>query len=236
VAQNRAGTRRRARHGRRHPDHAEQVLVSSGHVGGFSDPMCDCLLSKARLRADQIPVQDGTAVWFSGAKHTTTEWSVERSFAVLVATGKDPMDAHKIARKYCSEFLSNKQISPKELEVTEERREEVIGSTRFNPDTGSLLTEPRQFNLMQQTNFGATGEQIAYPRPETAQSIFVQYKNVLDSNRVKLPFGIAQVGKSFRNCKEFAFCGRPLKEPMGESCCAAPAQAGPEGGEMGVDE
>ena len=98
------------------------------------------------------------------------------------------------------------------------------------------LTEPRQFNLMLQTNFGATGEQIAYLRPETAQSIFVQYKNVLDSNRVKLPFGIAQVGKSFRNCKEFAFCGRPLKEPMGESCCAAPAQAGPEGGEMGVDE
>jgi glycyl-tRNA synthetase len=43
----------------------EQVLVSSGHVGGFSDPMCDCLLSKARLRADQIPAQDGTAVYFS---------------------------------------------------------------------------------------------------------------------------------------------------------------------------
>ena len=52
---------------------------------------------------------------------------------------------------------------------------------------------------MLQTNFGATGEQIAYLRPETAQSIFVQYKNVLDSSRVKLPFGIAQIGKSFRN-------------------------------------
>ena len=46
---------------------------------------------------------------------------------------------------------------------------------------------------MLQTNFGATGDQIAYLRPETAQSIFVQYKNVLDSNRVKLPFGIAQM-------------------------------------------
>jgi len=177
----------------------EQVLVSSGHVGGFSDPMCDCLLSKARLRADQIPAQDGTVVWFSGAKHAASEWSIERSFAVLVATGKDPMDAHKTARKYYSEFLSNKQISPKELEIAEERREEVTGTTQFNPDNGSLLTEPRQFNLMLQTNFGATGEQIAYLRPETAQSIFCQYKNVLDSNRIKLPFGIAQIGKSFRN-------------------------------------
>ena len=200
----------------------EQVLVSSGHVGGFSDPMCDCLLSKARLRADQIPAQDGTSVWFSGAKHPGSDWSVERSFAVLVATGKDPMDAHKTARKYYSEFLSNKQISPKELEIIEERREEVIGSTQFNPETGSLLTEPRQFNLMLQTNFGATGEQIAYLRPETAQSIFCQYKNILDSNRVKLPFGIAQVGKSFRNeinPRNFTFRSREFEQMEIEYFC-----------------
>ncbi len=200
----------------------EQVLVSSGHVGGFSDPMCDCLLSKARLRADQIPAQDGTAVWFSGAKHAATEWSVERSFAVLVATGKDPMDAHKTARKYYSEFLSNKQISPKELELIEERREEVTESTQFNPETGSLLTEPRQFNLMLQTNFGATGEQIAYLRPETAQSIFCQYKNILDSNRVKLPFGIAQCGKSFRNeinPRNFTFRSREFEQMEIEYFC-----------------
>lgn len=177
----------------------EQVLVSSGHVGGFSDPMCDCLLSRARLRADQIVPQDGTVVWFSGAAHPASDWKISRKFAALAPAGSDPLEAHKTARKYYAQFLTDKQLSPRELELTEERREEVVGTTQFNPENGSLLTEPRQFNLMLQTNFGATGEQIAYLRPETAQSIFVQYKNVLDSNRIKLPFGIAQMGKSFRN-------------------------------------
>jgi glycyl-tRNA synthetase len=200
----------------------EQVLVASGHVGGFSDPMCDCLLSKARLRADQIPAQDGTAVWFSGAKHPASGWSVERAFAVLVAPGKDPLEAHKTARKYYAELLANRQVSPKEIELLEDRREQLQGTTSFNPENGSLLTEPRQFNLMLQTNFGATGEQIAYLRPETAQSIFVQYKNVLDSNRIKLPFGIAQVGKSFRNeinPRNFTFRSREFEQMEIEYFC-----------------
>ncbi len=200
----------------------EQVLVASGHVGGFSDPMCDCLLSKARLRADQIPPQDGTAVHFSSAKHESSGWSVERAFAVLVAPGKDPAEAHKTARKYYAEFMPDKKISPKELELVEDRREEVTGSTSFNPENGSILTEPRQFNLMLQTNFGATGDQIAYLRPETAQSIFVQYKNVLDSNRIKLPFGIAQVGKSFRNeinPRNYTFRSREFEQMEIEYFC-----------------
>jgi glycyl-tRNA synthetase len=63
------------------------------------------------------------------------------------------------------------------------------------------LTEPREFNLMFKTNIGALVDpaSAAYLRPETAQGIFVNFRNVLDSSRVKLPFGIAQVGKSFRN-------------------------------------
>lgn len=75
-----------------------------------------------------------------------------------------------------------------------------------NPGQGKdcQLTEPRSFDLMLSTKLGAMAgdddpKAIAYLRPETAQSIFVQYKNVMDSNRVKLPFGIAQIGKSFRN-------------------------------------
>jgi len=200
----------------------EQVLVASGHVGGFSDPMCDCLLSKARLRADQIPAQDGTAVYFLGAKHPPTGWSIERPFAMLVAPGRDPIESHKTARKFYAELMPDKKISPKELELSEERREEVVGTTSFNPDNGSLLTEPRQFNLMLQTNFGATGDQIAYLRPETAQSIFCQYKNVLDSNRVKLPFGIAQCGKSFRNeinPRNFTFRSREFEQMEIEYFC-----------------
>lgn len=201
----------------------EPVLVASGHVGGFSDPMCDCLLTKARLRADQIPPQDGTAVWFSGAKLPAAEWKVEKPFAVLVKPGADAGDAAKTARKYYADFMPDKKVSPKELELIEDRREEVTGSTGFNPENGGLLTEPRMFNLMLQTNFGATGEQIAYLRPETAQSIFVQFKNVLDTSRQKLPFGIAQIGKSFRNeinPRNFTFRSREFEQMEIEYFCS----------------
>ncbi len=187
----------------------EQVLIASGHAGGFADPMCDCLLTNSRLRADQIPEQDGTAIWFSGAvvKNGT---AIKREFAVLVkdSSEKSRRKANDSAIEFYKKGLSEsdreivsdlRKQGINAITLTESKMEELCGTTRFNPDNGSLLTEPRDFNLMLQTNFGATGEQIAYLRPETAQSIFCQYKNVLDSNRVKLPFGIAQMGKSFRN-------------------------------------
>ena len=136
----------------------EQVLVASGHVGGFSDPMVDCKTCKARFRADNLD-------------------SSQCKEKPSVCPGQSPK---------CE------------------------------------LTEPREFNLMLQTNFGATGDQIAYLRPETAQSIFVQYKNVLDSNRVKLPFGIAQCGKSFRNeinPRNFTFRSREFEQMEIEYFC-----------------
>jgi len=69
------------------------------------------------------------------------------------------------------------------------------------PDCGGKLTEPRQFNLMFKTFMGPVEDDagIVYLRPETAQGIFVNFQNVLDTTRKKLPFGIAQIGKSFRN-------------------------------------
>ncbi len=205
----------------------QQVLKSSGHLDGFSDPMCDCLLSKSRLRADQIEPQDGTAVWYSGARLEAAGWSTERPFAVLVAAGKDPDSARKTARQYYAGFMPDKKVSPKELELVEDRREELTGTTRFNPENGSLLTEPKDFNLMFQTTMGASADEndpnaIAFLRPETAQSIFVQYKNVLDSNRIKLPFGIAQVGKSFRNeinPRNYTFRSREFEQMEVEYFC-----------------
>ena len=205
----------------------QQVLKSSGHLDGFSDPMCDCLLSKARLRADQVPAQDGTAVWFSGAKLEAPAWSVERKFAVLVPTGKDPASAKKVARQFYAQFMPDKKVSPKELELIEDRQEELTGTTAFNPENGSLLTEPKDFNLMFQTKMGASADDkdpnaIAYLRPETAQSIFVQYKNIIDSNRIKLPFGIAQIGKSFRNeinPRNYTFRSREFEQMEIEFFC-----------------
>ena len=59
------------------------VLVASGHVGGFSDPLCDCLLSKERLRADQIPAQSGIAYWWEGAAKADGSWSTNQEFSML---------------------------------------------------------------------------------------------------------------------------------------------------------
>ncbi|MFI3258204.1 MAG: glycine--tRNA ligase [Spirochaetales bacterium] len=78
------------------------------------------------------------------------------------------------------------------------------------PSCGGELTEPRAFNLMFQTHIGAAEDSasIVYLRPETAQGIYVNYKNIIQSNRMKIPFGIAQVGKAFRNeivTKNFIF-------------------------------
>jgi glycyl-tRNA synthetase len=78
------------------------------------------------------------------------------------------------------------------------------------PDCGGDLTDTRKFNLMFETHIGAVEDEagIIYLRPETAQGIYVNYKNIIQSNRMKIPFGIAQIGKAFRNeivTKNFIF-------------------------------
>src|SRR3954465_5504854 len=89
---------------------------------------------------------------------------------------------------------------------------------------GKDLTEARQFNLMFETHVGASAEEssIAYLRPETAQSIFVQFKNILEVSRKKLPFGIAQIGKAFRNeinPRNFTFPSREFEQMELEYFC-----------------
>src|ERR1700741_5595381 len=94
---------------------------------------------------------------------------------------------------------------------------------------GKDFTEARQFNLMFETHVGAAADEssVAYLRPETAQSIFVQFKNVLEISRKKLPFGIAQIGKAFRNeinPRNFTFRSREFEQMELEYFCR------PEGG------
>jgi len=91
---------------------------------------------------------------------------------------------------------------------------------------GKDLTAPRRFNLMFETHVGAATEEtsIAYLRPETAQSIFVQFKNILEVSRKKLPFGIAQIGKAFRNeinPRNFTFRSREFEQMELEYFCRA---------------
>jgi glycyl-tRNA synthetase len=92
------------------------------------------------------------------------------------------------------------------------------------PNCGGDLTEPRQFNLMFETYAGAVQDEAnkVYLRPETAQGIFLNYKNVLDTSRVKVPFGVAQIGKSFRNevtPRNFVFRSREFEQMEMEWFC-----------------
>jgi len=93
--------------------------------------------------------------------------------------------------KQCKQRFREDEIDPKKLEK------------RQCPRCGNVdaLTDARQFNLMFKTHMGPVEESasVIYLRPETAQGIYVNYKNVLDSSRQKIPFGIAQIGKAFRN-------------------------------------
>ena len=135
----------------------------------------------------------------------------EDHFAVLLPAGKPPESAYKIARQF---FQGRGIKSPRFLAI---RTEKVENTTRYNPENGSLLTEPKMFNLMFKTFVGATesDDSVAYLRPETAQAIFAQFKNVLDTSRQKVPFGIAQIGKAFRNeinPRNFTFRSREFEQ------------------------
>ena len=128
-----------------------QTWITSGHVGGFSDPLMDCKDCKARYRADKLIEEDG------GDPNGMT-------FEQMSAYIKD----HGIACPEC-------------------------GSKNF--------TDIRKFNLMFKTVIGVTedAKSEVYLRPETAQGIFVNFAAVQRTTRKKLPFGVCQIGKSFRN-------------------------------------
>jgi glycyl-tRNA synthetase len=158
-----------------------QAWVASGHVSGFNDPMIDCRDSKARYRYDHLYV----------FRHKTDDTK-----PMLAFLEGEPGPAEKRMKKLGAKPDEFDIIPLPQLPTSELPR--VIGPDATRPGS---LTEPRQFNLMFKTYVGAIQDEdsVAYLRPETAQGIFLNYKNVLDTSRVKIPFGIAQIGKAFRN-------------------------------------
>jgi glycyl-tRNA synthetase len=171
------------------------VWEASGHVAGFSDPLCDCKDCKKRFRGDHIEEQDCLAYRVTTAKTppgggqpAESDWT-DAGFQVVAATKKA---AKEIARKK----LADDQIPMKIAEIEGSARKE-----RRCPECGGELSQPRQFNLMFKTHVGPVEDTAAavYLRPETAQGMFVNFENVRQSMRRKLPFGIAQMGKAFRN-------------------------------------
>jgi glycyl-tRNA synthetase len=203
-----------------------KVWQASGHEATFSDPMVDCLLTKKRFRADQIEPQSGTVFHFTGAEAPETGWKIGKPFAVLLKKGDNVERARKTARQFYAQDASFLADAEKvaALELKDETTEPVENSRQFNPENGAQLTEPRAFNLMFKTYVGATEDEnsIAYLRPETAQAIFVQFKNVLEVARKKLPFGIVQIGKAFRNeinPRNFIFRSREFEQMELEYFC-----------------
>jgi glycyl-tRNA synthetase len=188
-----------------------RIWEASGHTSTFSDPMVDCLLTKKRFRLDQIEPQSGDAYFFTGAIDEAARKATQDLFSVLIPAGKHADFARKVARQfYQQRGLANPSLQG-------ERMESVIESICYNPENGGWLTEPRQFNLMFKTYVGPVEdeENVAYLRPETAQAIFVQFKNVLDVSRQKVPFGICQIGKAFRNeinPRNFTFRSREFEQ------------------------
>jgi glycyl-tRNA synthetase len=132
-------------------------------------------------------------------------------FAVLLPIGKPPESAHKIAREfYQLNGVKNPALLGEEIKKIE-------NSTDFHPESGVELTEARPFNLMFKTFVGPveSDDSVAYLRPETAQAIFAQFKNVLDTSRQRVPFGIGQIGKAFRNevtPRNFIFRSREFEQ------------------------
>ncbi|MDP6129316.1 MAG: glycine--tRNA ligase [Planctomycetota bacterium] len=145
------------------------VWRASGHVGGFSDPLIDNKTSKARYRADHL---------------------VENKITKYEKKGKT--EKVKVLQEKLASALSDCDAL-RQLILDEGIKCPVSGTDDW--------TEVRQFNLMFETNVGAMKDSssVAYLRPETAQGIFINFNNVVTSTRKKLPFGIAQIGKSFRN-------------------------------------
>ncbi len=183
-----------------------KIWVASGHVGGFSDPMVDCKASKMRYRADQlffapVVVAGETIGYVSTLEDADMQAQAEQK-------------ADKLKRKAGAQG-ELEPIVLKDYTEADPSEYPLIPS----PATGEpgSLTAPRDFNLMFETKVGALSDNsaTAYLRPETAQGIFANYKNVVDTGRVKIPFGIAQIGKAFRNeitPRNFIFRSREFEQ------------------------
>ena len=193
------------------------IWKASGHVDTFADMMRECSLTNKRVRADHVEAQAGTVMQFTGAK-AATGWSISRQITVLMKQGEHIESFRKRVRALIGQNAGAAAGKPEEIELLGEQKTEVVtASVDFHPESGGLLGESRPFNLMLRTYLGptATEADVTYLRPETAQAIFAQFKNVFDSSRVKVPFGICQIGKAFRNevtPKNFTFRSREFEQ------------------------
>ena len=193
-----------------------RIWEASGHVGAFNDPLIDNKDSKKRYRADVLieeyigKLEDKIAKDVEKGKKKFGESFDEAQFLATnpnVLRNQAKIDA---VRKRMADALNANDLT--------ELRQIIIDCEIACPLSGTKnWTDVRQFNLMFSTQLGSvTGDaSIIYLRPETAQGIFVNYLNVQKTGRMKIPFGIAQIGKAFRNeivARQFIFRMREFEQ------------------------
>ncbi|MGH7847906.1 MAG: glycine--tRNA ligase [Candidatus Binatia bacterium] len=189
-----------------------KVWEASGHLASFADPFTGCAECGRHYRADQIYDAIWNSRWFR---------ALNKIFEGPAAK-KDPAKAlvnwaQSEGKKLAPNFPKNAELSPEFVQLPLEKSDDprlsdllrALAHTSNDNSMGVLcpncggtkLSEPQPASLMLETFLGPVKETATktYLRPETAQGIFVNFDNVLQSARKKLPFGIAQIGKAFRN-------------------------------------
>ncbi len=193
-----------------------KIWEASGHVGAFNDPLIDNKDSKKRYRADVLledyiaKIEEKIEKEVAKGRKKFGENFDEEQFRVTnpnILRNKEKMD--KVSEKMNLALTSNDLEGLKNLIEECEIACPVSGSKNW--------TDVRQFNLMFSTQMGSVSDDAGtiYLRPETAQGIFVNFLNVQKTGRMKIPFGIAQIGKAFRNeivARQFIFRMREFEQ------------------------
>ena len=189
---------------------------ASGHVDAFNDPMIDNKDSKKRYRADNL-VEDHVA---------KIETKIQKEVKKAAKKFGDSFDeaqfcatnARVLANQEKIDSINERLKSSIDSGKLEDLKQLIIDLEIVCPISGSRnWTDVRQFNLMFSTELGSVADDAnkIYLRPETAQGIFVNYLNVQKTGRMRLPFGIAQIGKAFRNeiiARQFIFRMREFEQ------------------------
>ena len=191
------------------------IWKASGHVDAFNDPLIDNRDSKKRYRADVL-IEDQLGKY---------EEKMDKEIAKAAKFGDSFDEAQfratnprvlEYQRKYNE--LHTRFTNAMEASNFEELKQIILDEGIVDPISGTKnWTDVRQFNLMFSTEMGASADSSSkiYLRPETAQGIFVNFLNVQKTGRMKLPFGIAQIGKAFRNeivARQFVFRMREFEQ------------------------
>ena len=192
------------------------VWKASGHVDAFNDPLIDNRDSKKRYRADNL-IEDQIAKY---------DEKIEKEIKKAAKKFGDAFDEAKFRETNPRVLEHQKKRDALHARYTEamqgpnleELKQIILDEGIVDPISGTKnWTDVRQFNLMFSTEMGASADATSkiYLRPETAQGIFVNYLNVQKTGRMKLPFGIAQIGKAFRNeivARQFIFRMREFEQ------------------------